>query len=203
MDDAEAEQIRHLLARARGNDTHAVKALYARCSVVYPHVLRLHGDAALAREVHHDTVTALWKGGAEFRGESSFSTWVIAIARNLAADLLRQRSREASRTVVLDTLDADHTDGLLQASGAAPADDDADPAQGLWLRQLREGVQGCMAKLSRAQGECLMLVYYAQMSQSEIAQVLGLNVNTVKSRVRVAHENIERCLQRLRGEGDE
>jgi DNA-directed RNA polymerase specialized sigma24 family protein len=41
------------------------------------------------------------------------------------------------------------------------------------------------------------------MSQSEIAQVLGLNVNTVKSRVRVAHENIERCLQRLRGEGDE
>lgn len=203
MDTAEAEQIRHLLARARCNDTHAVKALYARCSVVYPHLLRLHGDAALAREVHHDTVTALWKGGAEFRGESSFSTWVIAIARHLAADLLRQRSRDAARTVVLETVDADHTDGLLEKGGDATTAEEADPAQRLWLRQLREGVKGCMAKLSPAQGECLMLVYYAQMSQSEIAQLLGLSVNTVKSRVRAAHENIERCLQRLRCEGDE
>lgn len=188
----EDESIHDLLERVRQGDAAAIKRLYSLCSIVYPHVLRLCGDPVLARELHQDTVTEIWKGKAPFRGEAKFSTWVISIARNLAFKALKARSREP-----LQGIDAD--DGHGEPDELQPVDDSAlsDPFHALADRQRREGVLCCIDKLSPKLGECLLLVHYADMSQSEVAAMLGLSINTVKTRLREAHKRIEGCLKRL------
>lgn len=176
-----------LIERVRAGDAAAIKRLYMLCSIVYPHVLRMSGDPVLAREVHQDTVTEIWKGMAPFRGESKFSTWVISIARHLAFKSLKERSREPPQRA-----DADDEDGDLMAGAT-----DDDPFRVMAERQHREGVRCCIEKLSPKLGECLLLVHYADMSHAEVASLLGLNINTVKSRIRDAHQRLEACLKRL------
>lgn len=183
------DSIADLIEQVRDGDVAAIKRLYALCSVVYPHALRLCGDPALAREVHHDTVTEIWKGRAPFRGESRFTTWAISIARRLAFRAMKARSVE-----VLGVQAACEA----EAAGEEAADDDAcDPFHALARRQQRDGVLDCIGKLSPKLGECLLLVHYADMSQSEVAAVLGLNLNTVKARIREAHKSVQACLKRL------
>jgi len=179
------------MVTVRSGDAAAIKRLYVLCSVVYPHVLRMCGDAALAREVHQDTVTEIWKGRAPFRGESKFSTWVISIARNLAFKALKERAREPLRFVDIDAEEGGDTMEPVEPAA------DADPFQAMAARQRRDGVRCCIDKLSPKLGECLLLVHYADMSHAEVASLLGLNINTVKSRIRDAHQRLEACLKRL------
>jgi RNA polymerase sigma-70 factor (ECF subfamily) len=190
--DGDDEDVEGLLARVRDGDPAAIRQLYMRCSVVYAHVLRLCGDPVLAREVHHDTVTEIWKGKAPFRGEARFATWVSSIARHLAFRAMRSRARESVPWLAPDgdeegPVEPRTTDGTSCG----------DPMGIFADRQRREGVLCCIGKLPPKLGECLLLVYYAEMSQTEIAALLGLNVNTVKSRVRDAHRRIAQCLKRL------
>lgn len=199
--DADNDRMIELLDQVRQGDAAAIKRLYLLCSVVYPHVLRLCRDPVLARDVHHDTVTEIWKGGARFRGESKFSTWVIAIARNLAFNALRKRGREPLHWPEPEAAAEGELHDDPQAYSDADAGHDpptdADPSHTLEARQRREGVQRCIGKLSPKLGECLLLVYYAEMSQSEVASLLGLNINTVKARIRDAQLRIENCLGRV------
>ena len=189
-----------LLARVRRGDAAAIKKLYTLCSIVYPHVLRMGADRALARDVHWDTVTAIWKGAAEFRGESKFTTWVIAIARNLAFSALRKKGRDPLRGTEADPEPSSDDDEA--SAGAVPAvDAEADPFHAVARRQQREGVLCCIGKLSPKLGECLLLVYYGEMTQAEVSALLGININTVKTRIRDAQQRIQGCLGRLLGGG--
>ena len=198
--DADAREAMALLTRSRRNDAAAVKQLYLRCSLVVPYVQRLCGDAALARDVHHDTVTEIWQGTATFRGESRFSTWVIGIARHLALDALRRRRRSPAEGLALDAMDPDAAEqALREAHASAPSPQD--PMHALVESRQREGILDCIGKLSPKLGECLLLAYYADMSAAEIATLLGLNSNTVKTRIRDAHLRIADCLGRVVAEG--
>ena len=178
-----------LLVKARAGDVGAIKTLYARCTVVYTYVHRRYGDAVLAKEVFHDTVTEIWKGAARFDGRSKFSTWVIGIARHLAANAWRKRSA----TEPALEADADH-DGSEDEESHHDGDAGPDPFQALMRRQQREGLLRCIRRLSPKLSETLLLVYYADMAHGDIAAMLQLNLNTVKTRVRDAHIKLKDCL---------
>lgn len=195
MDESNDDAI-ELLGRVRKGDIDALRTLYKACSVVHPYVLKLCGDPSLAKEIFFDTVTEIWKGSAVFRGDSKFSTWAIAIARNLTFSALRKRQREEPLTGQQAEADVDAD---LEEH---PASVDvgcmlADPFHAVARQQHRDGVLGCIQKLSPKLGECLLLVYYADMSQTEVAAMLGLNINTVKTRVRDAHLKVKNCLTLL------
>jgi len=187
-----------LLQQARQGEVEAIRQLYMACSIVYPHVLKMCRDPVLAKEVFFDTVTEIWKGPSVFRGDSQFSTWVIAIARNLALGALRARAPHAGAPAG-PVPQEDAFDDERSAHGDADAG--MDPFDAMAQQQHREGVLRCIRKLSPKLGECLLLVYYAELSQPQVAALLGLNINTVKARVRDAHLKVKACLGLLLGGG--
>ena len=174
-----------LLSAIAAGERPAFEKLY-RC---YEH--RLHHylcillrDDTLAEEVAVDVMVAVWQGAKTFRGGSQVSTWLFGIARHKALDALRRVMRHDQRSVPLETL-LEH------------ADPDDGPIAAVEQRKLAEITHRALAGLSRAHQEAIRLAYYEELTYEEIAGVIGCPVNTVKSRLFKAKQQLKRNLERL------
>jgi RNA polymerase sigma-70 factor (ECF subfamily) len=172
-DDAE------LLHRIGQGDESAMGAFYQEHGrVVLAQILLVTGERVLAEEIVQDTMLAVWRGAASFRGESSVRSWVIAIARRQTRDRLRgQRLR-----VVDDAFLADQP-----GPGPGPESTALDRAE------LAE-VMGAIRELASAHREVLGLAFGAGLSLPEVAGVLEIPVGTVKSRLAAARTALSRIL---------
>src|SRR5215467_477080 len=84
-----------LMLIAQG-DRRAMHMLFARNKTrVYRHALRLTKDDAVAQDLVSEVFLAVWRQSAQFEGRSQVSTWLLAIARNLAATALKRRPVES------------------------------------------------------------------------------------------------------------
>jgi RNA polymerase sigma-70 factor (ECF subfamily) len=168
-----------LLRRIGKSDEDAMAAFYREHGkVVLAQVLLVTGERALAEEIVQDTMLAVWRGAASFRGESSVRSWVIAIARRQTRDRLRgQRLR-----VVDDAFLAD-----LPGANPGPEVMALDRAE---LAEVRGAIQG----LASAHRELLGLVFGSGLSLPEVAGVLEIPVGTVKSRLSAARTALNRIL---------
>jgi RNA polymerase sigma-70 factor, ECF subfamily len=172
-DDAE------LLRRISKGDEDAMAAFYREHGrVVLAQVLLVTGERVLAEEIVQDTMLAVWRGAAAFRGESSVRSWVIAIARRQTRDRLRgQRLR-----VVDDAYLADQP-------GSEPGPEE----MALDRAELAE-VRGAIQRLAPAHRELLGLVFGSGLSLPEVAGVLEIPVGTVKSRLSAARTALNQIL---------
>ncbi len=163
---------------ARGN-AHALDELYARrgpgiLSFLIAHV----GDHVLAEEVLQDVMLAAWNNAGNFRGDSSVRTWLLVIARNRAMNTYRKRK------LPLVTLD--------DAFGVFG--NDTGPLEKVERKGNETRVRDALNQLPLPQREVLVLVFYHQLTGPEVAQVLGINEGTVKSRLHRAKEALRRVL---------
>lgn len=163
---------------AQGN-AHALDELYARrgpgiLSFLVAHV----GDHTLAEEILQDVMLAAWNNAASFRGDSSVRTWLLVIARNRAMNTYRKRK------LPLVTLD--------DAFGVFG--NDTGPLEKVERKGNENRVRAALSQLPLQQREVLVLVFYHQLSGPEVAQVLGINEGTVKSRLHRAKEALRRVL---------
>jgi RNA polymerase sigma-70 factor (ECF subfamily) len=95
--DSEHGDVR-LLHRIAGGDEGAMAEFYQRYGrVVFAQILLMVDERALGEEILQDTMLAIWRGAASFRGESRVSSWLIAIARRQARYRLRRRPRPSPR----------------------------------------------------------------------------------------------------------
>ena len=156
---------------ARGDDT-ALAELYDRVGrVAYGIAFRILRDERLAEDAVQEGFLAVWRSAATFRAErAKASTWVVTLVHRRAVDIVRREDRRRAEplepTGVQDTPDP---------SGSA--EDEA------WLGFERERVLGALAALPDAQRESLELAYYGGYSQSELAEMLGVPIGTIKSRM--------------------
>ncbi len=168
-----------LLHRIGKGDEDAMAAFYHEHGrVVLAQVLLVTGERVLAEEIVQDTMLAVWRGAASFRGESSARSWVVAIARRQTRDRLRGR-----RLRVVD--DASLAD--LPGSDPGPEAMALDRAE---LAEVRAAIQG----LAAPHRELLGLVFGAGLSLAEVAGVLEIPVGTVKSRLSAARIALNRIL---------
>lgn len=163
---------------AQGN-AHALDELYARrgpgiLSFLVAHV----GDHTLAEEILQDVMLAAWNNAGSFRGDSSVRTWLLVIARNRAMNTYRKRK------LPLVTLD--------DAFGVFG--NDTGPLEKVERKGNENRVRAALSQLPLQQREVLVLVFYHQLSGPEVAQVLGINEGTVKSRLHRAKEALRRVL---------
>ena len=172
-DDAE------LLRRISKGDEDAMAAFYREHGkVVLAQVLLVAGERVLAEEVVQDTMLAVWRAAASFRGRSSVRSWVIAIARRQTRDRLRgQRLR-----VVDDAFLADQ-----------PGPNPRPEVIALDRVELAE-VKGAIRGLASAHRELLGLVFGSGLSLPEVAGVLEIPLGTVKSRLTAARAALVRIL---------
>lgn len=152
-------------------------------------LLRNHADA---EEIAQDTFIRAHRGLANFRGDSSLATWLHRIAVNLARNrywyFFRRRRQD---TLSLDcALDADTSATFADLIASS----EADPAHETVTNEFATLVSSCMEKLEESHREILTLRNILHRSYDEIAQTLGLNVGTVKSRIARARQNLRALL---------
>lgn len=171
-----------LVARVVKGDEHAFLVLYDRYSSrVYALTLRVLGDAMLAEEVTQDTFLKLWSRARQYNpGQGELAPWLLTIAHRTALDRLRLENR---RLPASNAFDPEETWPVLPDK--ATLNDEA-----RW-RSLYFAVQS----LPEEQRQVIDLAYYKGMSQSEIAEVLGWPLGTVKTRVRAAMQSLRQHWQ--------
>ncbi|WP_103355977.1 sigma-70 family RNA polymerase sigma factor [Amycolatopsis sp. CA-128772] len=173
-----------LLERVAAGDRSAFELLYREFfGLVFHTVFAVVQDHAQSEEVAQETFLELWATAARFNGtQGTGARWVTMIARRRAVD--RVRAAQAAR----------ERDTLIARQALIPTE--PDPSElvlsGVEVRQIRDA----LAQLTPEQRALLTQAYVDGVHYREIAATLGIPVNTVKSRVRVAATKLRGLLQR-------
>ena len=164
-----------LLTRIASRDEAALKALY---DLYYPRLarflLRVIGNSHDVVEVINDVFFVVWNKAADFRGDSSISTWILSIAYRKGARLLAR----SKPTVQLD--DAEISD---------PSGDHAHDTV------VRRDLRRALARISPEQRAVVELTYYFGYSYSEIGEIMGCPENTVKTRMFHARRTLRALME--------
>ena len=150
---------------------------------VYALTSRMCRNSADAEEAAQEAFLAAWQGLPVFRGDSSFSTWLYRLASNACVDILRREGRHQPN-LSLDDEDAaiDLPDGSLSLHGDAERPD------------LRPQPAGRLAALPPDYRQVLILRELHQRSYDEIADILSLDLGTVKSRINRGRKRLRKIL---------
>jgi RNA polymerase sigma-70 factor (ECF subfamily) len=161
-------------AIAKG-DKQALQVLFGRHNVrVYRFVLRFLNDEAAAEDMVSEVFFDVWRQADRFERRSQVSTWLMAIARNKALSVLRRRSTEELDEEVAEFIED-------------PSDN---PEVSMQKRQQATVLQQCLTQLSAAHREIVDLVYYHEKTIEEVAEIIAVPVNTVKTRMFYARKRI-------------
>jgi RNA polymerase sigma-70 factor (ECF subfamily) len=166
-----------LVNRVANGDEQAFLTLYDRYAArVHTLTLRILHDPMLAEETTQDTFLKLWSRARLYLSErGSLLLWLLTIARRTALDRVRL---EARRPMLSDSSDPDDTWQFI-------ADADSVSEESRW-RSLYFAVQSLQPEYRQV----IEMAYYQGLSQSEMADVLGWPLGTVKTRVRAAMEQL-------------
>jgi len=166
-----------LMARVARGDEPAFLMLYDRHAArVHALTLRILGDPMLAEEATQDAFLKVWSRARLFLNErGSLLLWLLTIARRTALDRLRLEGR---RPVLSDSNDPDDLWQVIP-------DLESVPEESRW-RSLHFAVQS----LDPDHRQVIELAYYQGLSQSEISEVLGWPLGTVKTRMRAAMDHL-------------
>ena len=158
----------------------AFEILYDRHGgAAYSLAYRIVGDRSGAEDVTRKPFFSLWQTGARYdRARGSVRTWLLGVVRNRAIDALR---RESGRAPAL-SLDAD-------SALPEPATRELTDVEALRREAGRE-VREALSGLPDDQLKVIHLAYFGGLSHSEIAEVLGMPLGTVKGRMRLAMEKM-------------
>lgn len=159
-------------------------------AVIYRYALSLCKNEEDAFDISQEAFLKLWKSLPRFKGDCSPKTWIMHIARNVAIDFLRTKSRE--RVLPL------YTDGKEGELTLEIPDDtaDANPALAYEKKERAALVREALRSLPRDLAETLYLREFEGFSYDEIARVLGVRVGTVKSRISRARDGVKEFLEK-------
>jgi RNA polymerase sigma-70 factor (ECF subfamily) len=171
-----------ILNRIAAGDKLAMRILFARHQVlIFRFVLRLLRDEAMAEDAVSEVFLHVWRQAGRFGARSSVSTWMLAIARNTAISALRSR-KEAE-------WDAQSASFIIDVSD--------DPEVAFAKKDTGAVMRKCVEHLSAEHREIIDLVYYHEQSIEEVAQIVGIPANTVKTRMFYARRHLRELLQQF------
>ena len=169
-----------LIGRIASGDRLAMQVLFARHHVrVYRFVLRLVRDESTAEDLISEVFLDVWRQAGRFEGRSAVSTWLLAIARFKALSALRRRPDEE----------------LDEEKAAAIEDTSDNPEVVLEKKDKSAAIRKCLAGLSAEHREIVDLVYYHEKSVEEVAEIVGIPENTVKTRMFYARKRLAELLK--------
>jgi RNA polymerase sigma-70 factor (ECF subfamily) len=166
------EQIRH------DRDQQAMAALYDRYSrPVYSLAYHMLRDPRGAEDVVQDVFLGFWQRPFTYiEARGTFGPWILRVTRNRSIDVIRKRSRERSPG-------SDEAAALFEERIIDP---EPEPSEQVWTQAVAHQVRIAMHQLNDAQQQVIELAYFRGMTQSEMAEHLGIPLGTIKTRVRTA-----------------
>ena len=189
-----AEPSAALVQRAQAGDREAVSELVqSQQTYVYSIAMSLMHNPADAADMTQEAFIRLLRSLGTYRGETKFTTWLYRLVTNICLDGLRRRGRPVES---LDEQGSGQTGDGAQTPGERLADSDrwTQPEERLELRESATEVREALASLPATQRLALTLHYFEDLRYEDIAEVMGLPLNTVKSHIRRGKERLAQVL---------
>jgi RNA polymerase sigma-70 factor (ECF subfamily) len=171
-----------LMSLVSKGEARAFETIYERhCGAAFSLAYRMCGSRSLAEDVAQEAFLSIWRAGGRYdRARGSVRTWVLGIVHNRAIDALR-------RTVVHERRRA--SDEGIEERFEARERTEVEAAR----REEAETIRGMLDALPAEQSRVIELAYFGGFTHSEIAEMLGAPIGTVKGRMRLG-------LEKLRGQ---
>ena len=177
-----------LMERVREGDKPALAALMDRWELpLKAFIGRVVLNSREAEELAQDTFVAVWQNRARFRPGAPFKPWVLAIALNLARKRLRWWRRRPSVSL----------EDWMTTETAAPeaASPQAGSAELLERDEVASAVRDAVAALPAELREAIVLFEFEDLSQAEIAGIVGASPKAVETRIHRAREKLRVALK--------
>ena len=181
-----------LVRRAADGDEAAFAAIIHRCErLVYSVALRHAPTAEDAADIAQETFLKAWRSLSSFRGDCALSTWICRIALNCCVDAAR--AARTRREVTLAVPDEDgEEDRFLELPDPDPA---GMPEEAAVRQEEIEAVREAIDALPDDMRTIVTLRDISGLSYAEIAQILDLEMGTVKSRLNRARAALKKYLE--------
>src|ERR671939_858531 len=183
-----------LVRRAQAGDPDSLAQLVqSQQSYVYSIAMSLMHNPADAADMTQESFIRLMRSLHTYRAETRFTTWLYRLVTNICLDGLRRRGRPIES---LDEPSSTQAGDDAQTAGERLADSDrwTQPEEEVTLRESAAEVREALGRLPTAQRLALTLYYFEDMRYEDIAETMGLPLNTVKSHIRRGKERLALAL---------
>lgn len=185
-----------LMLAFKSGDARAFSTLVQRHrGPVFNFVLRYVGHRQRAEDLLQETWLKVVRNSGEWQPKARFTTWVYTIARNLCVDSARKESFRRAES--LDAPVSRDEPAGRSLGELLPDEEGAHPDRAAHNARIRPMIESALQGLPAEQREVFLLREYQGIGFKEIAEVTGVNENTVKSRMRYALEGLRKRLAEL------
>ena len=176
-------QLIRLITQAQSEALHELFDRYNR--LVFSVAFAIVGDRGIAEEITLDVFVQVWKRAETYHQDrAKVSTWLIAITRHHAIDILRwQKSRPEA--------DSLNWDGISLQNGPVAHNLE----EHVEMTMQGDRIRQALSQLPEDQRETLIMAYFRGYTQSEISEVLGQPLGTIKTRIRLGMQKLRKLLE--------
>lgn len=176
---------RKLVERASGGDPAAFNRLMEMHERrMYAVALRMCGNREDAQDCLQESMLRVYRAIGSFKGQSAFSTWVYRITMNTCLDELRRKKNKQSTSL----------DSLVD-TGWSPRDESMGPEKQAIAHEMQNSLHTAIRDLPEDMRSAVVLRDIHGLSYDEIAQMLEINVGTIKSRISRGREKLREKLK--------
>jgi RNA polymerase sigma-70 factor, ECF subfamily len=164
---------------------------------VFNAAFRILGNTHECEEVVQETFLKIIQNLEKFEGKASFAAWLFAISHNVCIDLLRNRKRKGTYKMVSFDPQSNHDDDSVEVNLNVVSqikDPTPDPAHQLDSIEQQATVATSLQKLPDSQRVVLVLHDIEGFSYQEIAEIVGVSVGTVRSRLHYGRQKLRELL---------
>ena len=178
-----------LIRRAANGDERAFEKIFTQHEKsVYNLCLRMTGNPEDAMDVSQEVFLRVWRNLGGYQFDAAFSTWLFRIASNACIDFLRSKRRRQDVSLTVEDAETGE-EAELDLSDPAPLPEE----QALHSEQRRQVLEAMQA-LPPDHREILQLRVVEELPYEQIADILGVKLGTVKSRLARAREQLRKNL---------
>lgn len=176
-----------LMRRFQNGDTASFEVIYTRHErALYRFLLHQAGNnVGLAEDLAHDVWVKVIKSSERYMPSAQFRTFLFHIAHNRLIDHYRAKSEHH------ESLDAEDEDGQNRMDNLV---DECQPCDLLARKQAAAQLRACIQTLPASQREVFLLKEESELSLTEVAELIGVSFETVKSRMRYALDKLRVCV---------
>lgn len=174
------------------NGDHTAFEILVDCykSSVANYAARTLGDATEAQDIAQNVFVKVFRSISHFRFQSTISTWIFTITRNLCINELRRRARRQ-----FASFDEMQRNGKPSPELALEAAPQSDPQDAIVNAELIEKIEQALADLPERQRRAILLLRENELSYEDIASVLGVSVPATKALIHCGRKELKRRLR--------
>lgn len=176
------------IRRAQAGDADAFEQLLVQHQKsVYNLCLRMAGNSEDALDLSQEAFFRAWRSIGQYQFDAAFSTWLYRLTTNLCIDFLRKRKKTGSLSLTIDDEEAAGEEFSVPDPAPSPEEQAID-------NETRRNLHEAMAQLPADWRAVMQLRVVEELSYEQIADVLGIKVGTVKSRLARAREALRKMV---------